>query len=202
MSGAGFYLRALADAHGFTHVVYTRLSSADTNPALRPARGDGPLVLALFVNTVWHGWTKDNPVHYGHVSVTHAPTGLCVHDFAHPFTPTAPVRPWLIPATAQAIVFAEDLRQRYLALDVPWDNFPEDTASRLEIERKIRAVEPSAETIAKVERDALKQFRAELKARLVGGRWGYLNKSQTAELMRELVRSRFPWTARKRKKAA
>lgn len=119
---AAEYLRTLADAHGFTHVVETRRTST-SNPTLRPARGDGPLVLALFVADVWHGWTKDDPVHYGHVSITHAPTGFCVDSFAHPFTPTAPVRPWLIPATPKGIAFAEDLRQRYLALDVPWDNF-------------------------------------------------------------------------------
>lgn len=199
---AAEYLRALAETHGFTYGVETRRTTAD-NPTIRPARGDGPLVLALFVADVWHGWTKDDPVYYGHVSITHAPTGFRVDRFTHPFTTArAPERPWLIPATPKGIAFAETMRQRYLALPVPWDNFPEDTASRLEIELKVRTVEPSAETTAKVERDACKQFRAELKARTTAGRWGHLSKTQTATLVRELVRSRFFWVADQRKKAA
>lgn len=193
---AAEYLRTLTDTHGFTHVVETRRKGGEC-PVMRPARGEGPLVLALFVDDVWHAWTKDDPVFFGHVTITHTPTGFCVDRFTHPFTTTAPIRPWLIPATPKGIAFAEDLRQRYLALDVPWDNFPDDMSSRLEIERKVRTVEPSAEATAKIERDAVTRFRAELKART----WR-LNKTQTATLVRELVRSRFFWVADQRRKAA
>lgn len=122
---AAQYLQVLADAHGFTRTVETALGEAKT---LRPARGDGPLALVLFVHAIAHPWLRGDAVFYGHVSITHVPTGLCVDGFKHPFTPKPPVRPC---------------------------------------------------------------FRAELKART----WT-LNKTQTAELTRDLVRSRFPWTKR------
>ena len=197
MSLAATTLRSLADEHGFTHVVDT-CDARVANVVQRPARGEGPLVLALIVQDVHHRWTDHGSTPtpaccYGYVSITHAPSGFFVEQLTHPFaTERAPERRWLIPATPKGVAFAEGLRQAYLAADVPWSDLPTDFAALLEIGRKVLALEPAAKVTAKIERDAAKLFRAELSAR----EWN-LNKSQVTALVRDLVRYRFHWTAKK-----
>jgi hypothetical protein len=185
-------LNALAIEHGFDRVVVTRRGLRDEAGTDCPARGEDPLALTLFVHEVWHRW-EGASVYYGSVSVTHVQSGYRVGQPTHPFaTECDPDRLWTIPATPAGIALAETLRQRCLRLDVPWTDLPEDEASRLEILAKIAALEPDAKTCAKIEREALRLFRAELKAR----DWPYYTKTQIATIVREHLRSRFHWNGK------
>lgn len=168
-------------------------------PVERPARGDGPLTLTLDTHTVtvdlgYAGWSTAFGVAYGHVALTHVPSGKYIDRITHPFTTErAPNREWLIPATPAGVRFAERLCKSYLALDVPWAAALDTTAVCLYAQHKVSSVKIAATTVAKIEREAARRFRDELRHR----EWPGVPTSQHAALVSKAMRSRFFWSTRR-----
>jgi hypothetical protein len=182
-------LQTLAAELGFDRTVSMHRSGVFVD---RPARGKGPLVLALDTAVARVGSTPvsdGHEVHYGHISITHVASGMFVERITHPFTTErAPTRQWMIPATKAGVLFAERLRKTYLALDVAWDG-ELDTATALDAKHKVSDAEPSAKVVAKIEREAARLFHDELQHR----EWPGEPASKHAALVREVMISRFFW---------
>jgi hypothetical protein len=181
-------LMSLRDHDGFDRLVDVRGPKGNVT-GQQPARGDGPITIVAFTHHVYyqgrHG--GDDRVFYAWLSVTHAATGTFVGEHQHPLASVE--RRWLIPATPLGIALAEDLRARYLALDVPWNDFPESLSDRLAFKPAVESVRLDDKRAVKVERDAARRFRAALRER----QW-YLGKTDHERRVREIVNNRFFWT--------
>lgn len=188
---------------GFDRVVLADLRCHAERSPKRPARGSDPLVITLFVHEAWTDVRKVQPVFSGYVTITHVPSGSRVDAIAHPIDAVPRRCPWLIPATGAGVTFAEELITKYSELDIDWGALPTDRRGQERVLSQVKSLHDSISAgkdkkrMAKVEREAAKIMRAELKARS----WRYMTKARTAETVREAMGSRFAWTKRKPKKA-